>query len=1455
MKRLLHSILLANVFLIAVSCCPIVVSAQVDSVAHRGETISLRPSTNLYLLGSFRSDSSVTNPILNSGVFWLRGDLVHYGQANLFGPTPTAGTFRFFGGGIGNPVIRSTRPIRFKHLVLGLTQSMGAGGEVRLRTQNVVIRGNLQFVSGGLSLDTNTITLFRDVSDGSTGMISENDDSYPYGDSALIVLTNNVFPIGVNNNVWGMGLTFNLQDPLGGMAPVLHRTFAIQEAGASYGSIQRVYSMRGHSNPAGFNNVTINYLQNVQLGLNPDANSLHVFISEDRGQVWRDKGGTSNATSVTSAGLPSVFSLPQNYTLVTAATSPCDVLPVVQINQVITSVTPNDTLFNITNAMACDMTGVVVNLFANGTSGGFYEWRSTATDINGNFVYQVQSGSGLFFANQVGTYWVRCTDIRGCVDSASVTVMQAPAADANFTVAAAGYCHGTNVNFVPDAAMLAGYDYQWDFGGGVTSNSYNASHTFPGPGTYPVTLTVTTDQNCTASKIVNVVIHPIPAAAFAFTAACPGSPVQFDNNSTAGSAGNLVTIDWDFGDGNTTTSMGNGAGVGGDVSHTYAAEGAYTVSIQASSNGCTSTVFSQVVNVYPVPSPAFSVSNACAGQSTVFTNGSSISDSSPLTYLWNFNGMVGPTSTAENPAYPYPAPGAYTVTLTVTSANGCTETVSQVVTVFTNPSVAFTSTNACVNNLASFVDQTPVIAGATPYTYDWNFGDGNTGNNQNEAHVYTNPGTYTVNLSLTTAAGCVGSSVGTVTIHPGPNVGFSALPGCAGTSIGFVNTSSNAVSYEWSIPALAFTSTQQNVAQSFPTAGTFPVSLSAQSANGCVGNFSGSIDIYPNPVVSLGGSISTCTANYLLDADPLNANVGGSFLWSTGATASTFNVTYNGNFAVTVTTVNGCSASDNVNVTLNSAVLPSLGPDNTFCDSTVLNAGYPGSTYLWSNGATSQTIAVSNSGAYSVQVTDQNGCIGSDAINVTIANSTPVSLGADTTYYCDGTVVTLDAGVASSYLWSTGSTASSIQVSTSGFYWVQNINGAGCSSGDTVYVGFNPLPVFDLGPATASACEQLLLNGFVPNATSSWNTGASSATLNVTSSGNYWLVNTFVSTGCQFSDTVFVTINPLPIVNLGNDTTLCSYNQVLIDAGNTGASYLWNTGATTQTINVATQGSYMVTVTDANGCSAFDDVNVVILPLFSIDLGPDRPFCTGSNVILSPNLSTTGDSYAWTYGGNPIGAAATYAVTDTGYHHLTVINAFGCVASDSVRITPSSESLFAVFLASSEIYVGDSLYCVNLSYPKPYDSEWFINSVFVSADSMPTLTFPITPNTYPVTLKVTSTFCNASLTKPILVLPVRVIDEDVEPWPDMVDITTIFNELKLYPNPNNGAFELFVDLKEASVTDISVFSLTGSLIHTERRPLHRDLLSFNFNQLSAGMYLLRVGVRNEYKTLKFIVLQ
>ncbi|RUT72706.1 hypothetical protein DLK05_16950, partial [Ancylomarina longa] len=221
-----------------------------------------------------------------------------------------------------------------------------------------------------------------------------------------------------------------------------------------------------------------------------------------------------------------------------------------------------------------------------------------------------------------------------------------------------------------------------------------------------------------------------------------------------------------------------------------------------------------------------------------------------------------------------------------------------------------------------------------------------------------------------------------------------------------------------------------------------------------------------------------------------------------------------------------CSASDDVNVTVHANPIVDLGADQQTCagSSITLDAGNAGATYLWSTGETTQTISTSISGNYSVVVTNTNGCSASDDVNVTVHANPIVDLGADQ-QTCAGSSITLDAGNAGvTYLWSTGETSQTINVSTSGNYSVTVTNGNGCSA----------------------------------------------------------------------SDDVNVTVHANPIVDLGADQQTCAGSSITLDAGNAGATYLWSTGETTQTISTSISGNYSVVVTNTNGCSASDDVNVTV---------------------------------------------------------------------------------------------------------------------------------------------------------------------------------------------------------------------------------------------------------------------
>jgi PKD repeat protein len=1421
-----------------------------DNVVHTGEYICIPAGVNLYILGSYKDTStSPSGYVLNRGVMNIKGDLINKGTQNIFGTSPPPlGTLRFFGSPVSNSQIFATKTISLKNLVIDLGQP-AVTGNMLLRTDSVNVYGNISFLNGGFDLGVHTLNLIR--VDTSQGIIAESNAG-----RALVLANNPLGKIAVRNfpfqsnqtysNIKGIGLGFKLIDPLGGN-PVVSRTFQAQGCGdstAHVGSILRVFRMQGNANAAKYNNVQISFLSGTELGGNPSGNGLHIFVSERQGQVWNQNlhnSGATNSVTSTDGNTFTKDSTGQVFSVITAATNPCGNLPPIHVNQIITTVTPNDTLFSIDSVVSCNTSSVFARLYAIGTYGATFGWKAP-----GSGTYVTQNGPGYFDATSLGVYWIRMTTIRGCMDSISIKVVPVSPGNAAVTKQA-DICLGISITMRPVAAHDPTATYKWDFGDGYTATTYTASHIFPNSGNKIISLTVKTAQGCLSSSADTVMVYAIPQASFTASPACPGTPITFHNSSTVSSLPTTVSLSWNFGDGTTGASTDNTTGTSpsGTIIHTYTVAGTDTVKLIATANGCSSPPSVLPITIYPVPVTSFTFGAACEGQAVNFSNTSSISDASPLSYNWDFTG-TGPNSASVNPAYTYNTSGTYNVTLTTTSSNSCTSAVTHQVVIGQNPVVTFNLTNACINTPASFGSTTS----GSSLTYLWNFGDGSTGTLQNEAHSYAVAGTYNVSLTVTTASGCAGSLSQNITIYPGPNVSFSAQNECVNVPVNFTNTSTNATSYQWDFPSLSTTSTLQNPVETFATSGKFPAKLTATSPNGCQASRIDSVSIFATPVVNLGASVTTCGTSYTLNAN----NSGSTYQWSTGSTSQQYIVTHNGSYSVTVTNPQGCSASSSVSVTLNSVVAPNLGSNAVYCDSTTLDAGYPGATYLWSTGSTSQTIKVTISGNYSVTVTDQNNCSGSGSVTITINKASPVSLGPDQTA-CASTGVLLNAGTASSYLWSTGATTSTLQVPATGYYWVKTSNGAGCNSSDTIHVTLNPSPVFRLGNDT-TVCDQYVLNAFVSNSTYGWSTGATSASITVKNTGTYKVLVTDNTTHCSTADSIKVVINPLPVVNLGSNITLCSYLTATLDAGNPGASYQWNNGQTTQSITVSTQGLYFVKVTDTHNCSNSGQISVNIRPVFTINLGPDRPFCTGSTLILDPGLTTTGNSYTWKNQNGLLATTPTYAVADTGKIELTVIDSYQCVAKDSINILQSTLSLFPEFLADSKIPNGQAGVFVNLSYPQPYTSSWFLGNVLVSNDSSPTILMTIPPpalhdSTVYVTLKVNNQFCLSQKTKPILILSGHKAITPA-PVPQNPDLFSEIYQVNLYPNPNNGSFNFYIDINLETFASIQIYSITGALIYKEDKHLTTGTTNYNFENLSPGIYFFQVTTHNDRRTLKFI---
>ena len=285
-----------------------------------------------------------------------------------------------------------------------------------------------------------------------------------------------------------------------------------------------------------------------------------------------------------------------------------------------------------------------------------------------------------------GTYVVVLTVItnNGCSSTIqkNTVVYPNPTADFSFNTV----CLGQATSF-SDLSVVIGngnnnYALNWDFGDGTNAIIQNPSHTYLNPGTYNVTLVITTNKGCIDSITKQIVVHPNPAAAFIQTNVCLGTVMQFTDASTITNGNTITGWSWDFdNNGSIDDNTQN-------PSYNYLAVGTYTVKFTVTSNnGCTKTI-TQQVKVFPNPAAQFTQADVCIGAAMPFTDQSTIPNGNTITaWAWDFENDGSIDANTQNPTYNYVAAGTYTVALTVTSNNGCPRTITQQVTVHPLPIV------------------------------------------------------------------------------------------------------------------------------------------------------------------------------------------------------------------------------------------------------------------------------------------------------------------------------------------------------------------------------------------------------------------------------------------------------------------------------------------------------------------------------------------------------------------------------------------------------------------------------------------------------------------------------------------------------------------------------------------------------------------------------------------------
>jgi gliding motility-associated-like protein len=638
--------------------------------------------------------------------------------------------------------------------------------------------------------------------------------------------------------------------------------------------------------------------------------------------------------------------------------------------------------------------GDVTNLTLTGYNGNL-QWQSSSS-IAGPWVNEVGATASTYTTppiNSITYYQVEVSNACGSVFSNVITVYPEPYPSINFSMN--DECLYDVVNFTNNTTIASGniISWAWNFGNSNTSALQNpASESYPTEGTYNVSLTVTSDYNCVSNLVLPVIIHPVPVAAFTFTNECFGSATNFIDNSTV-TTGTITQWDWDFQNNGTVDNTAQNPTNGYPSAGTYTAELLVTTAL-----GCVDSTTMQVV-VDPVPVASFTASNECLGTATTIVNNSSVLTGAIIGWEWDYGDALG-TSIIQNPAaYTYASSGNYTITLTVTSDSGCTNTTTVNIDVYNMPTAAFTVNNECLNVAASFADNSNGNGGVIT-NWDWDFdGNGTTDDiNQNPTNLFPSDGIYNVELIVSTGFGCADTIIQPIEIYPMPVANFSFINACYGTLIAFTdlstvsstNTPNNIAAWNWNF-GNSNTSIVQSPAENYASEGIYNVELIVTTNNGCRGTLTQNIEVWPIPVVDFTPTEVCLNAisqfNDLTTVSNLNTpNTIVQWSWDfgdgvglSGNQNPVYGYTVDGIYPANLSVVsnNGCTHDTTINVTVNPLPQVIFGDPTsgcapnmcvTFVNNTTINTAFQPtasiSAWSWDFGDGDMSLSMSPTKCY-----------------------------------------------------------------------------------------------------------------------------------------------------------------------------------------------------------------------------------------------------------------------------------------------------------------------------------------------------------------------------------------------------------------------------------------------------------------------------------------------------------